>query len=109
MTKEPNEPYIKIANLDRMVHDPSRLAILTVLSSCKEADFTFLLNMTGLTKGNLSSHISKLEEHDLVSVRKEFKSKKPITFIQLTKEGTKAINDHWKMLEKLRKASLPPS
>lgn len=66
-------------------------------------------NMTGLTKGNLSSHISKLEEHHLVSVWKEFKDKKPITFIQLTKDGTEAINDHWKMLETLRKASLPQS
>ena len=48
--------------LDRLIHEPGRLAILTVLSSVTDADFVFLLRATGLTKGNLSSHLSKLED-----------------------------------------------
>ena len=51
--------------LDPLIHEPARLAILTVLSSVKEGDFTFLLRATGLTKGNLSSHLSKLEDAKL--------------------------------------------
>ncbi len=92
-----------IANLDRLIHDPSRLAILTVLSECEEADFTYLMTITGLTKGNLSSHLSKLEENKLISIRKIFKMKKPITFLKLTAKGVKATNEHWEKLESLSK------
>ena len=53
-------PFEHLAELNRRVHEPSRLAILTALSACDKADFLFLLNITGLTKGNLSSHLSKL-------------------------------------------------
>ena len=97
-----SDRFRDIASLDRLVHDPSRLAILTVLSACREADFTYLLNLTGLTKGNLSSHITKLEENKLLSVRKTYKLKKPVTFVKLTKQGRKAIDDHWEKLSLLK-------
>ena len=96
-----DDRFRDIAGLDRLIHDPSRLAIMTVLSVCQEADFTYLLNITGLTKGNLSSHIAKLEENKLVSVRKTFKSKKPVTFLKLTKSGKDAIEAHWQKLNSL--------
>ena len=54
-------PFDHLADINRLVHEPSRLAILTALSACEKADFVFLLNVTRLTKGNLSSHLSKLE------------------------------------------------
>jgi DNA-binding transcriptional ArsR family regulator len=54
--------------LDRLVHEPGRLAILTVLSSVSDADFLFLQRTTGLTKGNLSSHLAKLEDGGLVAI-----------------------------------------
>ena len=65
--------------LDRLIHEPGRLAILTVLSSVTDADFVFLQRATGLTKGNLSSHLTKLEDAGLVAIEKRFVRKKPNT------------------------------
>lgn len=95
----------QIDDLDRVVHEPARLAILTVLSSCEEADFTFLLRVTGLTNGNLSAHLSKLEAAGLVSITKQFSGKRPQTLISLTPNGRDQIKQHWRRLEKLRDAA----
>ena len=81
--------------VDRLVHEPARLAILTLLSSVKDADFTFLLQATGLTKGNLSSHLSKLEAGGLVTIEKRFVGKTPNTSAALTAEGRTRIARHW--------------
>jgi DNA-binding transcriptional ArsR family regulator len=91
--------------LDRLIHEPGRLAILTVLSSVRDADFVFLQRATGLTKGNLSSHLSKLEEAELVAIEKRFVRKKPNTNVTLTAEGKRRIARHWEQLERLRKLS----
>lgn len=95
----------QIDDLDRVVHEPARLAILTVLSSCAEADFTFLLRVTGLTNGNLSAHVTKLEAAGLVSITKQFLGKRPQTLISLTANGRDQIKQHWRRLEKLRDAA----
>ncbi|HEY3056658.1 MAG TPA: transcriptional regulator, partial [Thermoanaerobaculia bacterium] len=63
-----SQPFERLAGLDRLVHEPARLSILTALSACKSADFLFLQRLTGLSKGNLSSHLSKLEEGGLVAI-----------------------------------------
>ena len=94
-----------LAGLDRVVHEPARLSILTALAACKSADFTSLQRLTGLTVGNLSSHLSKLEEGGLVRVDKRFVNKKPNTQIQITDGGRKAVERHWKQLDSLRKNS----
>ena len=73
--------------LDRLIHEPGRLAILTVLSSVQAADFVFLQRTTGLTKGNLSSHLTKLEDAGLVEIHKRFVGKKPNTNVALTAVG----------------------
>jgi DNA-binding transcriptional ArsR family regulator len=88
--------------LDRLIHEPGRLAILTVLSSVREADFVFLQRTTGLTKGNLSSHLAKLEETGLVTIEKRFIRKKPNTNVALTAEGRRRVERHWDQLERLR-------
>ena len=88
--------------LDRLIHEPARLAILTVLTSVKDADFTFLQRTTGLTKGNLSSHLSKLEAGDLVTITKTFIRKKPNTSVALTPAGRQRVARHWEQLERLR-------
>jgi DNA-binding MarR family transcriptional regulator len=88
--------------LDRLIHEPGRLAILTVLSSVTDADFVFLQRATGLTKGNLSSHLSKLEDAGLVAIEKRFVRKKPNTNVALTAEGRQRIDAHWKQLERLK-------
>jgi DNA-binding transcriptional ArsR family regulator len=92
---------------DRLVHEPARLAILTILLSVKEADFVFLQRTTGLSKGNLSSHLTKLEEGELVRIEKRFVHKKPNTSVSLTALGRKRTSHHWDQLEQLR--ALAPS
>jgi DNA-binding transcriptional ArsR family regulator len=89
--------------LDRLVHEPGRLAILTVLSSVSDADFLFLQRTTGLTKGNLSSHLAKLEDGGLVTITKRFVRKKPNTVIALTEDGKRRVARHWEQLERLRR------
>jgi DNA-binding transcriptional ArsR family regulator len=93
--------------LDRLIHEPGRLAILTVLSSVQSADFVFLQRATGLTKGNLSSHLTKLEEAGLVAIEKRFVRKKPNTNVALTPLGKQRIASHWEQLERLRDFSPP--
>lgn len=88
--------------LDRLIHEPGRLAILTVLTSVAGADFLFLQRTTGLTKGNLSSHLTKLEEAGLVTIEKRFVRKKPNTNVTLTKDGAERVARHWAQLERLR-------
>ncbi len=95
--------FAEIAGLDRLIHEPARLAILTALSAAASADFLFLQRLTGLTKGNLSSHLSKLEEAGLVNIDKQFVGKVPNTTVRLTPLGRKAIEQHWRQLESLRK------
>jgi len=98
-------PFEQIASLDRLVHEPTRLAILTALSACERADFLFLQRITGLTKGNLSSHLSKLEEAGLVEIEKRFVDKKTQTLARLTGTGKEAVGSYWKEMETLRKSA----
>jgi len=92
-----------LAALDRMVHDPARLSILTALASCRSADFTFLQRLTRLTGGNLSSHLIKLEEAGLVEMKKSFKAKRPNTRVSITDRGREAVQKHWQQLDGLRR------
>ena len=91
--------------LDRLIHEPARLAIMTVLSSAQAADFVFLQRATGLTKGNLSSHLTKLEDAGLVAIEKRFVNKRSNTNVELTPIGRERIADHWSRLERLRRRS----
>jgi DNA-binding transcriptional ArsR family regulator len=82
---------------DRLIHAPGRLAVLAVLNAVEEADFQFLLQQTGLTRGNLSSHTSKLETAGYVDIEKAFVGKIPRTVYRLTDEGQAglaAYRDH---------------
>ena len=88
--------------LDRLIHEPGRLAILTVLSSVRNADFVFLQRTTGLTKGNLSSHLAKLEQAGLVDIEKRFIRKKPNTSVSITATGRERIAHHWAQLERIK-------
>ena len=95
-------PFEQLANLDRRVHDPGRLAILTALSACERADFLYLQRITGLTKGNLSSHLSKLEEAGLVEIEKGFVGKKTQTLVRLSDDGRRTLDSYWQEMEDLR-------
>lgn len=97
-----SQPFEELADLDRLIHEPARLAILTALAACRSADFLYLQRLTGLTKGNLSSHITKLEAAGLVLVDKAFNQKIPLTRLSLTNAGRRGIDQHWRQLERLR-------
>jgi DNA-binding transcriptional ArsR family regulator len=88
--------------LDRIIHEPARLRIVTLLSGVEQADFNFLLTTLGLTRGNLSRHIEKLESAGYIKVKKSFKGKIPNTSYQLTQKGSKALNQYWEDIDSIR-------
>ncbi len=87
-----------LAGLDKLIHEPGRLAVISHLSVVEEADFLFLLDQTRLTRGNLSSHMAKLEEAGYVLVSKSFVEKMPRTTYRLTSRGRKAFDAYRKEL-----------
>jgi DNA-binding MarR family transcriptional regulator len=87
---------------NRVVHEPARLAILVVLSSCVSADFVFLQNATGLSKGNLSVQLTNLEESGLVVVTKKIEDRKTRTTVRLSKRGATEIEEYWKTMDAIR-------
>jgi DNA-binding transcriptional ArsR family regulator len=99
-------PVEEIAGFDRLVHEPARLAILTALSACDAADFPYLARISGLSHGNLSGHLSKLEDGGLVLVEKSFRGRIPMTTASITETGRAAVDAHWKRLAQLRVESI---
>ncbi|MBN1346602.1 MAG: transcriptional regulator [Phycisphaerae bacterium] len=89
-------------DLDRVIHEPTRLRIATLLSGVDSADFNFVLNALVLTKGNLSSHMDRLEQAGYVQVSKTFNGKIPHTEYSLTKTGRKALERYWSVLDRIR-------
>ncbi len=88
------EELATIGDIDRLVHEPARLMVMALLYVVESADFTFLMSQTGLTWGNLSSHLSKLEEAGYVDVEKGFQGKKPHTMLHLTEKGRAAFREY---------------
>lgn len=84
-------PIRRLLEIDRTVHEPARLAILVLLSVVEKADFLYLLDETGLSKGNLSSHTTKLEEAEYITIDKMFVEKIPRTIYQITPQGEAAL------------------
>jgi DNA-binding MarR family transcriptional regulator len=80
-----------LTELDRLIHEPARLLIVTILSTIESADFLFLQRETDLTKGNLSAHLRKLEDAGYVNIEKTFKGKLPLTVCKLTEVGQEAF------------------
>jgi DNA-binding MarR family transcriptional regulator len=81
-----------IAEIDGLVHQPARLNILGLLYVVERAEFLYLLRQTGLTRGNLSSHLSTLEKAGYVEVSKEFVDKRPLTLLRMTEQGRAAFD-----------------
>jgi DNA-binding transcriptional ArsR family regulator len=99
----PNSPP-PLPQIDRLIHEPARLTLLTVLSTCESADFTFLQAATGLSKGNLSVQISRLEEGGLIEVDKVIRNKKTLTTIGLTRSGREKILEYWASMDEIRRS-----
>jgi DNA-binding transcriptional ArsR family regulator len=88
-----------LSSLNRVIHEPARLMIMTILYAVEEADFVYLQRECGLTQGNLSSHLSKLEETGYLVITKTFKGKYPLTVCSLTRAGRQAFDAY---LSKMR-------
>jgi DNA-binding MarR family transcriptional regulator len=84
----------QLASIDRVIHEPVRLMLMTVLYAANEADFLYLQRECGLTQGNLSSHLARLEEAAYISIEKTFKGKYPLTICRLTRKGREAFESY---------------
>lgn len=91
--------YSVPSQLDRMIHNPGRLAIMAVLAGCESADFTFLEKSTELNKGTLSKHLSALEDAGYIEITKRFIDKVPNTSAKLTAQGRKAFKHYRKQYQ----------
>ena len=91
-----------MSELDRTIHEPARLRILTLLSGVDAVDFNFLLSTLGLTQGNLSSHMDKLEKAGYVQIEKSFNGRVPHTDFRLTSEGREALHTYWRGIDEIR-------
>ncbi len=89
----------QLAEIDRVIHEPARLMIIALLAAVKEADFQYLHQSTGLTKGNLSVHLSKLETAGYIEIEKSFRGKYPLTICRLTKEGKETFEAYRKVIK----------
>jgi len=102
MSKDKNNirDEIPIPNsIDKLIHEPARLNIMTRLYVVESADFLFMMRQTGLTFGNLSAHMSKLEAAGYIEIIKEFVGKKPHTMLRLTKKGRIAFEEYKKKMK----------
>lgn len=100
-------PGDSIPSLDRIIHEPARLAILTILSSVEEADFNYLIAALGLSRGNLSSHMARLADAGYVEVRKRFLGTVPNTSYSLLPAGRDALSAYWKAMDGIRSGTAP--
>ena len=95
-----SDDYASLTDFDRVLHSPARLTIVAILSAVEEADFLYLLNESGLTKGNLSTHLSKLEESGYIDIEKTYRGKIPLTLCRLNRAGRQAFIDYRKQLKR---------
>jgi DNA-binding MarR family transcriptional regulator len=99
---KPNKPQDELsplAEIDKLIHEPARLMIMANLYVVESADYTYLISRTGLTWGNISSHVAKLEEAGYIEVEKEFVDKKPHTMLHLTGTGRASFEEYRQRLQ----------
>ena len=100
-SKTSDDELNAIQNIDKIIHEPARLLLMAHLFVVESADFLFLQRQTGLTWGNMSSHLRKLENAGYVAVEKAFIDKKPHTTLKLTDKGRKAFNEYRKNMKQV--------
>ena len=88
----------RLAEIDRIIHEPARLMIVALLAAVEEADFQYLRLATSLTQGNLSTHLSKLAEAEYVDLEKTFRGKYPLTICRLTARGKEVLDKYRKVM-----------
>ena len=100
-TKPIFDILLTAGEIDKVVHEPARLMILSMLYVIDSADFVFLQSQTGLTRGNLSTHMSRLEEEGYIHVKKEFIGRKPTTTYSISKEGRTALEIYRERMKRI--------
>jgi DNA-binding MarR family transcriptional regulator len=90
-----------LGDIDQIIHAPARLMVLTYLYVVEQVDYVFLMRMTGLTWGNLFTHLTKLENAGYITIEKTFKGRKPYTIIHLSDHGRKAFREYKKNLKQV--------
>ncbi len=101
MDKSTSSDLSSLVDIDRLVHEPARLMILANLYVMESSDFVFLMNQVGLTWGNLSAHLTKLEEAGYLEMEKAFKGKRPNTQLRLTEKGREAFKDYTQKMKQV--------
>jgi len=90
-----------LADIDQIIHAPARLMVLTYLYVVESADYVFLMRLTGLTWGNLATHLNKLEEVGYVDIQKTFDGKKPKSILRMTEQGRDAFRAYKKSMQQV--------
>ena len=98
------EPFLQ---LDRVIHEKGRLAIMSMLAATPELSFTELRDALGMTDGNLTSHMRTLQEAGYVAVAKSFQDRRPLTTCSLTASGRKAFTQYVSLLEQIVQQNKP--
>ncbi|MBN2148418.1 MAG: transcriptional regulator [Anaerolineales bacterium] len=102
MSKPQDDPELHpLAGLDQIIHAPARLMVLTYLYVVESVDYVFLMRLTGLTWGNLATHLNKLEEAGYVEIIKTYKGKKPQSILRMTEQGRAAFRAYKKELQQV--------
>ncbi|MBN2258635.1 MAG: transcriptional regulator [Anaerolineaceae bacterium] len=100
---KPESQLSIITGLDKLIHEPARMSIMAVLYVLDSADFIFLMNQTGLTWGNLSAHLTRLESAGYITVAKSFKGKRPNTNLKLSSDGREAFTKYVDQMKQVMK------
>ncbi len=101
MAETPPTDLAALNDIDRLIHEPGRLMLMALLYVVQSADFTFLMSQTGLTWGNLSAHMTRLEEAGYIEVEKSFKGRRPNTMLRLTPKGREAFNGYRRSMKQI--------
>jgi DNA-binding MarR family transcriptional regulator len=101
MTESSPDHRSALGDIDRLIHEPGRLRLMALLFVVQSADFTFLMHQTGLTWGNLSAHMTKLEEAGYIEVEKAFKGRRPNTMLKLTPQGREAFKTYRREMKQI--------
>jgi DNA-binding MarR family transcriptional regulator len=104
MSEKPHpieQGWAELTSVDKLIHEPARLSILTILSVVERADFLYLKKATQLTKGNLSAHLQKLEAANLIEIEKTYQGKTPRTLCRLTAQGQQAFDQYKQQMRNL--------
>lgn len=96
-----SKDFRSMGEIDRLIHEPARMMIVAILYNWHSVDYLYLLRETGLTKGNLTSHLSKLEAAGYIEIEKTFKGKVPLTICHLSEKGRGAFEAYRQQLKNI--------